>query len=438
MSARRGGLWASLVFAGLLWGGGAAQAQKLFTPPPAPAIPAPVFRITDYGAKPGAATLATEAIQSAVAACAKAGGGTVEVPAGRFVTGPFTLPSHTNLRVVRGATLAFTDDKTRFRLTENRYEDCIRINDAHDVAITGDGTLDGQGAAWWRDFLPHKSDPPGSPPYPHRPHLIALNRCTRVLVEGVTLTNSPMFHLVPSRCVDVTIRAIHIKAPDPSPNTDGIDPSGRNFWITGCTFDGGDDCIAVKPAGLVEPGHVACENFLIENCNFLHGHGLSIGGQTPSGLKHMLVRNCTFRDTQAGIRMKAARGSGGLVEDVTYENLTMINVKVAVLITSYYPRIPKDPAADPAQAVGATTPIWRNIHITNVTATGGAIAGQLVGLAEMPIDSITFTHVNLSAQKGLQVYHARNIVFVRSHVKAEAGPLVTQANAQVKGLPAPP
>src|SRR5439155_14560799 len=178
---------------------------------------------------------------------------------------------------------------------------------------------------------------------------------------------------------DVVIDSVKFNAPEKAPNTDGLDPSGWNYLITRCTFDVGDDNIAVKPSGKGSGSQLSCEDITITDCTFLHGHGLSIGGQTPGGLRNMTVRNCTFDGTQAGIRMKAARGSGGLVENVTYENLTMKNVKVAILITSFYPKIPTDVDRDAAQDVKATAPIWKNIRITNVTAEGGAIAGRIIG-----------------------------------------------------------
>src|SRR5439155_23035349 len=135
------------------------------------------------------------------------------------------------------------------------------------------------------------------------------------------------------------------------------------------------------------------------------------GGQTPGGLRRMTVRNCTFEGTDAGIRMKAPRGQGGLVEDLTYENLTMKNVKVPILITSYYPKIPADAQDDAAQVVAATTPIWRNIRISRLRSEGSPVAGQIIGLPEMPVENIELTDVKISAQKGMQIVNAKKIQF---------------------------
>jgi polygalacturonase len=382
---------------------------------PRPQIPHNTFKITDFGAVGDGTTMNTDAITKAIAACSKAGGGVVLIPDGKFLSGPLALASSTELHLEKNATLLFPDKSDDFPVNEERYSNELSAADCHDVAITGEGTIDGQGKKWWQEFLKSKK-------MPHRPFMVVMHNCTRVLVQGVTLTNSPMFHLVPGACTDVVIDGIHIIAPEKAPNTDGIDPSGWNYLITHCTFDTGDDCIAIKPTGAAPPGHVSCENFFITDCSFVHGHGMSIGGQTPGGLRHLTVRDCTFESTDAGIRMKAARGSGGLVEDCLYENLTMKDVKMAIDISSYYPNkdTPASPQADPEQPVGATTPIWRNIKIQNVTAIGSHNIGRIIGLPEMPVSDIELDNVNISGKDPFQIWNAKDIHFVNSNLSASA------------------
>lgn len=421
----------SLIGMALVTGVGAAATVPATMPViPAPQIPPRTFSVLQYGAVGDGRTLNTAALQKAIDACGRAGGGTVKIPAGRFLTGPLTLTSNLNLQVDKGATLLLSDNPSLYPVTKDRFQDCLSVKDGHDIAITGQGTIDGQGGIWWQRYV--KSGP-------HRPFLVVLTGCRRVLVRDVTLANSPMFHLVPQKCRDVRIENIHITAPEAAKNTDGLDPSGWNFLITGCTFDVGDDCIALKPSGRIEEGQPACRDFLITNCVFRHGHGMSVGGQTPGGLENMTVRDCAFDATDAGIRLKASRGAGGLVENLTYENLTMKNVKVPILITSYYNgNSPTDktldPAQDPAQPVTATTPIWRHIRIRRVTAAGGKTAGQILGLAEMPISDVTLTDVNISARKGMEIIHARGVRFVNSRVTAQVGAPIIREDAEVSGL----
>ena len=294
------------------------------------------FNILDYRSRRRWSKPLTNAIAKAIAACADASGGTVEVPPGKYLTAPFTLTSNLNLHLAAGATILFSDRRSDLKLTDGGYQILMSAENCHDLEITGSGTIDGNGRSWWTEFRRAEGGQLAQAP-PHRPYMMMLTNCTRVMLQGVTLTNSPMFHLVPRACRDVTIDSIHIKAPADSPNTDGIDPSGWNYHITGCTIDTGDDNIALKPRPSGDPKHVSCEDFLIEDCTFLHGHGMSIGGGSNGGIRNMLVRNCQFTDTDSGIRLKSGRDRGGLVENLTYENLVMDRVKNSIYMTSYYP-----------------------------------------------------------------------------------------------------
>src|SRR6185437_8166859 len=161
-------------------------------------------------------------------------------------------------------------------------------------------------------------------------------------------------------------------------------------------------------------------------------------GQTRGGLRNMTVRDCTFDSTQAGIRMKSSRGAGSLVEGVTYDHLRMKDVRVAILITSYYPSIPKAPGSDPAKPVDTLTPVWRHIRISNVTAAGSETTGRILGLPEMPVSDIVLTNVRIAARKGFEIIHARGVRFIRSEVDAAQGPRLSAIDAEVSGLdPAP-
>ncbi len=416
------------MLAGLICAGVAgARAQDI----PLPLIPPAVFNITNYGAVGDGKMLNTAAIQKTIGACSAAGGGTVLVPAGKFLFGPITLASGVNLHLEPGAVLLMSDNMAAYPVKANRYQDGITVADAHDIEISGDGVIDGQGQVWWTAFMADsKAD---QPTMPHRPYLTKLSHCTRLLVSGVTLQNSPMFHLVTQNCTDVTIANVTIKAPATAANTDGIDPSGWNYLITGCRIDTGDDNIAVKPAAGRTPGD---KNFTVMNCAFLHGHGMSIGSGTANGLENLTVSNCAFNGTDSGIRIKTLRGNGGLLQNVTCENITMTNLKNPIYINDYYPErnAPNDPSTETAEPITDRTPINHNITFRDLTATNCPNAGTIRGLPEMPLTAMTFSNVNISAKTGLKIYHARDVRFLNSKIVVKSGKALTTYDAEVTGL----
>jgi polygalacturonase len=393
---------------------------------PLPQIPDKIFNITDYGAVGDGKTLNTAAIQKAVDAASAAGGGKVLVPAGNFLTGPFTLASSVNFHLAKNAVILISDDRATYPIVKARYVDSITAKDAHDLKISGEGTIDGQGESWWNAF---RADAHMT----HRPYLIKLTNCQRVEVEGVTLQNSPMFHLVPQGCTDVTIRGVTIHSPGNAPNTDGIDPSGWNFLITHCTIDTGDDNIAIKPNGDRQPGN---KNYLVTDCHFLRGHGMSVGGGSAGGLDNLTVSNCTFVGTDSGIRIKTLRGNGGLLQNATYENLTMDSVKNPIYIIDWYPErtAPKDLATEKPEPITDKTPFNKNIVIRNVTITNSPNAGTIRGLPEAPITDVLLSNVNISAETGMKIYFATGIKFVDSKITAQSGANVTTFSASVEGL----
>lgn len=390
--------------------------------------PEKIFDVREFGAKGDGQALDTAAIQKAIDTASESGGGTVLVPEGKFLITPITLKSDVNLHLVKDATLLVSDDLANYptEAKGRRYVDSITAADAHDIAITGAGTIDGQGGAWWTMFRTNQN-------MTHRPYLIKFSDCQRVHLSGVTLQNSPMFHFVPQNCTDVTIEGVFIHSPANAPNTDGIDPSGWNFLISHCLIDTGDDNIAIKPATAREPGN---KNFLIRNCEFLHGHGLSIGSGANGGLENLVVTNCVFYATDAGIRIKTPRGRGGVVQNLTYENIQMTAVKNPIYIIDWYPErnAPKDPSTETAEPITDTTPIIRNIVIQNLTATNCPTAGIIRGLPEAPISNLTLSNVTISATSGMKIYHAQNVRFENSSLTVTRGDKLTTYNATISGL----
>ncbi|HLP24745.1 MAG TPA: glycoside hydrolase family 28 protein [Acidobacteriota bacterium] len=381
--------------------------------PARPVIPERPFRLTDYGAVGDGHTLNTAAFARALTAVAEAGGGRLIVPRGTFRTGSFKLCSNLELHLEEGAVIqapvTFTEaglpepetlkSQAEVRERVGTPEPLISGRKLHDVAITGTGTIDGSGAHWWkwseRAARNAKATEPNRLVY-RRAHLIVIEDCERLLVTDVTLTNSPMFHLVPKRINDLTIERVKVFAPwdGSAPNTDAIDPGpGRNFLIRDCLIDTGDDDIVIKSGGT---------NILIENCTIKHGHGISIGSETTVGVRNMLVRNCTMEGTDNGIRIKSMRGAGGLVENVRYTNIAMKDVDNAIVLQlDYTDNNRPDFRGDPAKI-----PAIRNVLIDHVTITGSRRAGKIIGLPESPIRNITLRDVAVQAESDLIVKDA--------------------------------
>ncbi|MGC8539871.1 MAG: glycoside hydrolase family 28 protein [Phycisphaerae bacterium] len=406
-----------------------------------PRIPHRIFNITSFGAVGNGTTMNTKAIEKTVNACEKAGGGEVLIPAGKYLTGPLVLGSNMNFHVARGAEILMSTNPKNYIPAANQrniehpgYRNCIVALHAHDIAITGHGTIDGQGQAWW----PRYRKQPGHkhpPKLPHRPFMVVLENCTRVLVKNVHLENSPMFHLVPNACRDVIIDHVTITAPINTPNTDACDPAGWNYYITRCTFNEGDDCIAIKAgARNGTPAHPSCENFLITHCTFEHGHGMSVGGQTNGCLKYVVVRDCTFDHTHRGVRLKAGPGYGGLSEYLWYQNLTMRNVRLPVFINSFYPKKPKTPSLVPPLRTHRNLPVWKHVYFENITSVNSPHAGRISALPGLPADDIVFSNVHIHANRGFTMLNARNIRFENSSITVRHGPAIIPYNAQVTGI----
>ncbi len=375
-----------------------------------------VCSIITTGAAPNSRGLSTAAIQRAIDRTAAAGGGEVLIPRGRFVTGPLTLQSGINLHLARGAELAFSRRHADFPVHRHWYTNCISAVYQSDIAITGHGVIDGGGASWWKLYRKAR---PGGPPsmaagrLPHRPYLILLAHCRHILIRDVTLQNSPMCNLVMDYCDDAVVRGVRILAPPHSPNTDGMDPSGHNYLISHCTFDEGDDCIAIKSGGRPHRINAVSQNMLITHCLFRHGHGMSIGSGSSGGLNNITVLDCRFHGTQAGIRMKADGRDGGLADNLVYRRLTMTGVIIPILISSYYNdtspwayQIPPRAFTASAGVRGPHTPVWRHIRISHVTATNADTAGFIVGRPESPARDIVLRDVRINARHPMQLLHA--------------------------------
>jgi len=409
--------------------------------PPAPTIPAREFDITRFGAIGDGKTMNTAAFSRATAACAQAGGGSVIVPPGVFLTGPITLASHMALVVQKGATIQASSKFSDFGLPDplpsmqpqldalrKSLRSLISGSDLTDVAIRGEGTIDGAGAPWWA-----KSDRAArtsGTTYVPRPNLIVIRNCTRLSVSGVTLSNSPQFHLVPQLCSDVLVEDVKIHAPPDSPNTDAIDPSNsRNVLIRRVLTDTGDDNIAFKAN---DSGPT--ENITVMDCTFLHGHGVSVGSDTSGGVRNILVERCTFENTGTAIRIKSARDRGGIIEDVTYRDITMKNVDAAIYINLFYED--KSQAKNPQpKPVTNKTPRVRNILISNIVCENAKSAGEITALPESPATNIVLENVRLTAWTGFNIQDAAGLQFRNVSITTSPKPVEPQTAASPGGSP---
>ena len=386
-----------------------------------PKFPKRDFSILKYGAKAGGTIDCREAINKAIEACSKAGGGRVMVPAGVFLTGAIRLRSNVNLHVSKGATLKFaTDPKAYSPIVHTRWEGMelmhlsplIYAYEEQNIAITGQGTLDGQGKSFfWKwhgnprygdnpDVLSQrpararlydmmdKNVPVGQRIFGEghylRPQFIQPYKCKNVLVEGVRIVDSPMWEVHPVLCENVTVRNIHVASH--GPNNDGCNPeSCRDVLIDNCFFDTGDDCIAIK-SGRNNDGrriNVPTENIIIRKCTMKDGHGgITVGSEISGGVRNLFAHDCKLdsADLWTALRVKNNASRGGKLENFYFRNITVGQVSRAVVEIDFNYE---------EGAKGEHIPVVRNYVVENLTCSTGNRAVDLQGLDNAPIYDVT-------------------------------------------------
>jgi polygalacturonase len=417
-----------------------------------PVIPDAKFNLADFGGNGDGKAFNTDAFKNAIAAIAKAGGGHLIVSAGTYKTLPFTLTSHLDLHLEPGAVIKAPSTFKDYGLPDPNeplpepapsaadtrggrgrgpgspgwVAPLISGSNLTDVAITGDGTIDGSGARFWAWSDKNARMYPAGRRIVFRPHLIVLNGMQRLHIDGVTLTNSPMYHLVPTGS-DMLFENIRVVAPSDAPNSDAIDPSGTRIVIRNCEIDTGDDNVAV---------HAGTKDVLIEDLICLHGHGISVGSGTRGGLSHMIVRRCTFDGTDNGIRIKSYRGNGGEVHDLWYSDITMKNVRRPFDINMLYHGNDPTPWGDvgPREALPGETkdiPNFHDIHVSNLTVTRSPVAGRILGVPEQMARDITFTNVKIDSTRGFLVQDGKNVVFENVQITSKVGDAIVLDHGSV-------
>lgn len=376
------------------------------------ALAAPkVCDVRRYGAKGDGTSKDTAAVQKAIDVCAAAkGGGIVEVPDGTFVIGPILLKSNITLRLEKAATLLGSPDRADYsKYTFARHptvQPLVSSLNGDNISIIGEGTIDGNGQVWW-DYVKGVPNAGVLGTDHPRPMGVVFDHSTHIRMDGVTVQNSGFWQIVPYYSKGLIFHNLRILAPK-SPNTDAIDPFSSSDIIIDHVFSSvGDDNIAIKSGEINSPGpDDPSRNIAITDCTFENGHGLSIGSEISGGVQNVHAERIHFKGTDQGIRIKAARDRGHDVSNISYKDITMEDVKTAILITEYYGHATPTDEEAPSEPVTRLTPKFHDISIENVTATNSGSAGSIVGLPESPVLGLSIKNVKIAAKTGLSIAYA--------------------------------
>ncbi|WP_304235787.1 glycosyl hydrolase family 28 protein [Jiulongibacter sediminis] len=465
-----------------------------------PTVNTPVFKkdtfdIRNYGAVSGGKVLCHTAINQAIAMASQNGGGVVLVPTGFWLSGPIDLKSNVNLHLEDGSFIQFSDNREDYPVVLTTWEgqDAYRCHapiwgvDLVNVAITGNGIMDGAGQVWkqvkkekltnsqWQNLIASGGvvDDKGTAWYPSeaskfgnenrdwtnklvpgktkadyeairdflRPNMVSLTNCRNVLLEGITILNSPAWTLHPLLCKHITIKNVNVKNPWYGQNNDAIDVESCTYGILdGCTFDTGDDAITIK-SGRDEQGRergVPTSQFIVTNTTVFHGHGgFVIGSEMSGGVNNLFVNNCNFLGTDIGLRFKTTRGRGGVVKDIYISDINMNNILGdAIRFNMYYEE--KDPVplagevrglpAMEFKPVDAGTPVFRNFKMERIYCKGAAMAIMMKGIPESQVENIEITDAVIYSDKAISITEAKDISLKNVSVFSKDASKMVQLN----------
>ncbi|MEG0850852.1 MAG: glycoside hydrolase family 28 protein [Flavobacterium sp.] len=417
-------------------------------------FPDKTYNIKDFGAVADAKTSNTLVFEKAIKACASNGGGKVLVPNGKYLTGPIDLESNVNLHLEDNAEILFSLNPKEYPIVHTswegtevmNYSPLIYAKNKTNVAVTGKGTLNGQADStnWWiwsggknygwKKGIPSQNDPnnrevlvdmaeKGVPVSERvfgegrylRPNFIEFFECNTVLVKDVTVINAPFWILHPIKTNNMIIDGVTVNSH--GPNNDGCDPEySQNIIIRNCTFNTGDDCIAIK-AGRDADGRrvgLPSKNIIVQNCKMIDGHGgVVIGSEISAGVNNVFVENCNMDspNLDRAIRIKTNSKRGGVIEDVYVRNLEVGTVKECVLKLNMFYNVY-------GSQTGNFIPTIRNISLENVNVkNGGKYSVWAEGYKESPVENVTLKNVKI--QKVDSIYklkNVKNIKFINTYI----------------------
>ena len=443
-----------------------------------------VVNIVDYGAVGDGFTDNTEAINRAITELSQQGGGRVVIPAGVWFTGAIEIKSNIELHAERNALVIFNDDPQVYPIIDTSFEGLdtrrctspIHARGAENIALTGEGVFDGAGDSWrfvrrgkvtesqWNDLLAKPGCyVDGDKWYPSResyeghricdsfnnpqgltrdeeweairhwlrPVMVSFIDCENVLIEDITLRNSPAWMLHPLMCENIIIKNVKIFNPWYSQNGDALDlESCHRALIVDCLFDAGDDGVCIKSGKDADGRRRArpCSHVVVRNTQVLHGHGgFVVGSEMSGGVHHVYVDNCTFTGTDVGLRFKSTRGRGGVVEHIYIENINMCDIPTDALTFNLYysgKSVAEDKGGTAAHVeampVSELTPAFRNIFIKNIKCRNAGRAFYFHGLPEMPVSNVIIEDVDISSHEGVYMAYADSVTLRNLHIVTEA------------------
>ncbi|MBK5195764.1 MAG: glycoside hydrolase family 28 protein [Proteiniphilum sp.] len=453
-----------------------------------PSFPDNSVNLLDFGGRPDGITLNTAAFADAIQDLSEQGGGRLIVPKGVWFTGPIEFRSNINMHLEKGALILFSPDFDLYPLVETVFEGLdtrrcqspISGRNLENIAITGEGSINGSGEAWrplkkekvtesqWKQVVASggvvrgdnywfpseasmKGDEISDMNVPRqdmtedewmairdflRPVMVSFIECKNLYLQGVLFENSPAWNIHPLMCENVIVDGIMVRNPSYSQNGDGIDlESCVNSIIVNSVFDVGDDAICVKSGkdGDGRRRDRPTENLIVDNCKVFHGHGgFIVGSEMSGGVRNISVKNCQFLGTDVGLRFKSTRGRGGVVENIYISDIYMFNITTdSFLFDLYYGGKSASesladgdttPTDEPLFKVTEETPLFKNIYVKDLVSRNARRAMFFNGLPEMNIENINLENAFITARFGAELSESTDIRFKNVTVIAQEGP----------------